>query len=127
MDDLTLTALLRGEHFSIPERLDRGVWPHPPLKFGELVQHLAEILRTVHWFPHEWRAPTPGDSVSEWPIVEKRGPGNFICYAQHADPADPRRLGNAGQISFKTPEGAARWYLKWALNLPGDLDGWTVI
>jgi len=28
---------------------------------------------------------------------------------------------------FSSSQDAARYYLKWDLNLPGDLDGWTVV
>src|ERR1700689_3249609 len=126
MDSATLTLLLRGEHLSMPDRIERGLWPHAPLEFGEVVNPLAAILNAEKWFPFEWREAEPGRAINERPVVERREADLFICYAQRSDPSDSRRLVSRGERPFRTAEGAARWYLKWALNLPGDLDGWKV-
>jgi hypothetical protein len=64
MEGETLTMLLRGEYINMPERIQRGIWPHPPLSFSRV---------------------------------------------------------------FSSAKDAARYFLKWDLHLPGDLDGWKVI
>jgi len=126
MDSATLTILLRGEHLDMPDRIERGIWPHPPLAFEEVVKHLAAVLAVEQWFPFERRETEPNRAMDEWPVVERREPNLFIGHAQNSHPSDPALVLARGQKSFRTPEDAARWYLRWALHLPGDLDGWKV-
>jgi hypothetical protein len=35
-------------------------------------------------------------------------------------------VAHSGKTYFTSAEDAARHYLKWDLDLPGDLDGWKV-
>jgi len=46
MDKETLTSLLRGEHFNMPERIKRGAWPHPALKLSDLVTRLVKVIES---------------------------------------------------------------------------------
>jgi hypothetical protein len=55
---------LRGEHLNMPERLALGLWPHPPIPFEAVLQHLTDLLQENKWFPreyHEHRAEEPVD------------------------------------------------------------------
>ena len=70
MDADTLTYLLRGGHLSMSERIERGIWPHEPLKFSVVVRHLANILEAEKWFPVEWQPPVPGDAIREGGVIE---------------------------------------------------------
>ena len=42
-------------------------------------------------------------------------------------PLHPHVLADRGFSVFFSAKAAARHYLKWELNLPGDLDGWKVV
>jgi hypothetical protein len=53
-DSETLTFLLRGGHLSVPDRIERGLWPHPPMKLSDVANHLAGILQEEEWFPRKW-------------------------------------------------------------------------
>lgn len=73
MDKDSLTEILSGHHLNMPERVARGIWPHPPLRFGDLVRHLAEIVSSQQWFPAPFVAATPGEFVADVTAIERRG------------------------------------------------------
>lgn len=127
MDEETLTMLLRGEHMNMPERVVRGVWPHPPLRFSEVLAHLAKLLNQYRWFPREWNPPREGAPVHEGGTVERIGPNRFMYRAVRAHPIQPQVVTESTERVFSNAEDAARYFLKWDMHLPGDLDGWKVI
>jgi hypothetical protein len=127
MDSETLTLLLRGKHLNMPERIKRGAWPHSALKFSDLVTHLAKVLESEKWFPREWKPAVPGESVWEGGVIEHQSSSRYVYRAQRHQPINPTVLAEQTEKVFSSAEDAARYYLKWDLNLPGDLDGWTVV
>lgn len=127
MDSETLTFLLRGGHLNMPERIERDLWPHPPLKFSDVVSHLAGILESERWFPSEWKPATQGEHVWEGGVIERQSPSKYIYRAQRSHAIKPNVVAEQTERIFSSSEDAARFYLKWNLNLPGDLDGWQVI
>lgn len=127
MQDQVLTRLLRGEHLSMDERIQEGVWPHPSLAFDSVLKHLISLLECERWFPHEWKQAVDGECADEQPCIEQRRPGQFIGHAQSSRPDSTLVVLYTTEIAFKNVEDAARWYLTWALHLPGDLDGWKVV
>jgi hypothetical protein len=122
MDADTLTRLLRGEHLSVPERIRRGAWPHPPLRMSELVQRLSEVLEQQSRFPDAHLGAPPGAPAAEGVFIERQAPGRFICRSRRTFPSFEE-----SDSAFSSAEEAARFYLQWGLNLPGDLDGWQVV
>jgi hypothetical protein len=112
---------------SMPERIDRGLWPHPPLRFSEVVQHLTSILKRERWFPREWYPHTRGEVVHEGGVIERKDPGKYVYRTARAQATNPYALAEVIEKVFRTPEDAARHYLVWDLHLPGNLDGWKVI
>ena len=56
----------------MPERIERGLWPHPPLKFSAVVGHLAQVLKSEKWFPREWKPAVPGESIWEGGVIERK-------------------------------------------------------
>jgi hypothetical protein len=127
MDSATLTSLLRGEHLNMPDRIERGVWPHPPINFSDLVTHLVAVLQSEKWFPREWKPAEPGKPVWEGGVIERQSSSRYVYRAQRHHPTQPNILAEKTEKVFSSPEDAARHYLKWDLNLPGNLDGWTVV
>ena len=127
MDKETLTFLLRFGHISMSERIERGLWPHPPLKFSEVVKHLADVIQHERWFPCEWQAATSGEPIREGDIIERKARFIYIYRAQGHRPDNPYVLAGQSQKVFYSARRAARHYLKWNLGLPGDLDGWKVV
>jgi hypothetical protein len=127
MDEGTLTMLLRGEHVSMPGRIERGMWPHPPLSFSEVLAQLTRLLHEHRWFPREWQLHREGEPVQEGGTIERQGPDRYVYRAVRADPVRPNVVADSVEGVFSSVEDAARYYLKWDLHLPGDLDGWKVI
>lgn len=126
MDSETLTFLLRGGRISMPERIERGLWPHPPLKYSDVVRHLAHVLKSERWFPREWHPAVPGEAVWEGGVIERKARWLYIYRTQRHHPLDPTVFVEKSGKLFISPKAAARYYLKWDLNLPGYLDGWKV-
>lgn len=120
MDPDTMSYLLRGGHISMPERIRRGLWPHPPIKINEVVTHLEEIIKKEKWFPgtiEEMGLDSP--EIEGQMTIENKGNHHYVChFADHYRRVTKR---------FLSPKGAAKFYLRWALHLPGDLDGWKII
>ena len=127
MEEETLTMLLRGEHINMPERIQRGIWPHPPLNFSEVLAHLTKLLSQQRWFPREWRPHRDGEYVHEGGTVERQGHDRYVYRAARAHPAQLQVVAESTERVFSSAEDAARYFLKWDLHLPGDLDGWKVI
>ena len=111
----------------MPDRLERGIWPHPPLLFSNLVRHIATILASDRWFPREWHPHTEGQAVYEGGVIEQKNPRKYIYRIARALPSNPFVVADVVEANFSTAEDAARYYLNWDLRLPGDLDGWKVV
>ena len=127
MDSETLTSLLRGGHISMPDRVNRGLWPHPPMKLSDLLNHLATILRRKRWFPREWHPHLAGQPVYEGGVIERKAPAIYFYRAARAWPSNPFVTAEVTEKIFSDAEQVAAFYLKWDLHLPGNLDGWKVI
>lgn len=109
------------------QRRARGIWPHSPLRFEDLVRHLAAILEHERWFPFEQQARASGEAAYEGVLVERKRHGRYVCHCERADPLVPSQVAERTERAFGSAEGAARFYLRWGLHLPGDLDGWKVV
>ena len=127
MDDESLKYLLGGGHFNMEQRRERGIWPHPPLRFGECVRCLTDILERERWFPFEPKVRDQDDAVYEGVLVERTGDGSYICHCERSNPLVPNQVAERVEKAFGSAEDAARFYLRWGLQLPGDLDGWKVV
>ena len=111
----------------MPERIERGLWPHPPLKFSVVIAHLSKVLESEQWFPREWKPAVPGEAVWEGGVIERQSSSRYVYRRQRPQPINPTVLAEQTEKVFSSAEEAARHYLKWDLNLPGDLDGWKVV
>lgn len=120
MDDDTLTYLLKGGHINVPDRIKKGIWPHPPLNYEDVLSHLAKVIEVIEWFPCDLSKGKEGI------VIQKKG-NNFICHALHYSAFGPPIVSERNQTKFKTSIEAANFFLKWDLHLPGDLDSWKVI
>jgi hypothetical protein len=127
MDSDSLKYLLSFGHYDIPTRIALGIWPHPPLKFEDLVRFLANILREEKWFPYELKPIIPGQPAGDIGVIERQGEQKFVYHFRRASPYNVTVVSDQGEIIFKSAEEAARHYLKWELYLPGDLDSWKVV
>ena len=127
MDTESLDYLLRGGHYNVPDRIVRGIWPHPPMKMADLVSHIKSTLDRNRWFPYEWIPRKDGELIDDVTVIEKQAPDRFVVHSRCASVHDLRRIGRQAETVFESSEQAARHYLKWELNLPGDLDSWKVI
>jgi hypothetical protein len=111
----------------MPERLERGIWPHPPLRFADVVQTLADYLRNCETFPDLRISPHEDRLIRDGGRIRRLGLDRYLYRAQLSDPLDPGTITQSGEVSFSTAEEAAQHYLSCDLRLPGDLDGWKVI
>ncbi|HEX4337029.1 MAG TPA: hypothetical protein VH062_14020 [Polyangiaceae bacterium] len=121
-----LTDLLAGRHFNMPDRIDFGMWPHPPLTMPDIVQHLSRVVADQTWFPKPFRPAEPGEPVPDLVVIERRSAEEFIVHLQASGPTG---FTVAGALSrtFRSAEDAATFYLRTGMRLPGDLDGWKVV
>ncbi len=126
MDADTLTEILSGKHLSMPDRVVRGVWPHPPLILADLVEHLAKIVASRDWFPKPFRRAEPGHLVADLTAVERRGAHEYIVHVQRSGPSGFTVAG-AAERRFHSPRDAAAFFLRAEYRLPGDIDGWKVV
>jgi hypothetical protein len=127
MDDVIMMMLLRGEHVSMELRLDRGAWPHDPLRLEDLVARIVQALEHERLFPRVWQPARPRETVHEGGTIERLAADRYIYRAQRHHPVNPAVVGDSIERVFPSAEAAARHYLRWALNLPGKLDGYAVI
>jgi len=127
MDSESLDYLLKGGHYNVPDRIARGIWPHAPLQMTDLVTHVVSALDRERWFPHEWVPRKDGEMIDDVIVIERQTPDRFVVRSRRASVYDLRRIGEQSEKVFSTGAEAARFYLKWELNLPGDLDSWKVI
>jgi hypothetical protein len=82
MDPDTLTFLLKQGHLDMKTRVERGIWPHPPLKYDDVLHHLVEIIEKETWFPRVWEPASEGKPVHEGGVIERRSPKKYIYHAQ---------------------------------------------
>ncbi len=120
MDDETLTYLLKGGHLNMEERSSRGVWPHPPLRYDDVRDHLIKIIEKEEWFPCDL------SSGREGVVIQNTGK-NYICHSLQYSAYGPQFGSRKDQKSFRSAKKAADFYLKWDLHLPGDMDSWKVV
>jgi len=127
MDSETLTTLLRGEHINVPDRIARGLWPHPPIRFDQVLAQLTKLIEANEWFPSESRVHSEGEAVDERATIQRIGPNRYVFRMSRAHPANPSLLSQSVENVFISAQDAANHFLRWSLNFPGDLDGWKVI
>jgi hypothetical protein len=65
--------------------------------------------------------------VHEGGTIERVGRIWYVYRAQRHHPLSPTTLVEKSQRVFFTAAAAARHYLRWDLNLPGNLDGYQVV
>ncbi len=119
MDSETLTHLLRGGHIDMPERIRRGLWPHPPLRLDDVVRHLVILVERHAWFPGTIeQVGLDRPEADGGMTIENRGTGEFVCHFADRSRHVRKR--------FRSPAEAAEFYVARALHLPGNLDGWRV-
>ena len=111
----------------MPDRIERRLWPHEPIPLSIVITELVTFIESERWFPREWKPQVPGEPVFEGGVVERKSSSEYIYYWQRHHPLAPEILAEASETTFNSSTEAAKHYLKWDLNLPGDLDGWTIV
>jgi hypothetical protein len=100
----------------MPDRIGRGLWPHAPLSFKAVADYLAMVLKESDaYFPHPPVPHRAGQVVWEGGTIERQENDRYVYRS------------SAVETVFTNARDAAVHYLKWTLNLPGDLDGWKVV
>ena len=127
MDSEVIIYLLKGGHISVQERTEKGIWPHPPLIFKNLVNELVKYLETHKWFPHEWVERKNGELIDNVEVIEKIDDKKFIYRARAANPRDITIIATRTEKTFNSVTEVAEYYLRNALQLPGRLDKWKVV
>jgi hypothetical protein len=126
MEKDIIIRLLKGEHISVQERIEKKIQIHKSLNFEELVDILSEFILANAWFPYPLELSEEGKAVQEAGFIENVGEKGFIYYQQRAYATNPYVVAERIKKNFKSAEDIARFYLKNALHLPGDLDGFRV-
>lgn len=122
-----LTRLLKGQHFNVEQRKELGLWPSEILNYVDILKHLTTIIELHEWFPFELERDDSNETIYEGILIHHENDNSYRCHAQRTLATDPNIKAEESEIVFKTAEEAAEYYLKWALNLPGRLDGWPVV
>ena len=128
IDDETLTFLLKHGHLDQQELLKRGIHSYHPLKYADVVDHLAKVLQNEKWFPRYWQPEAEGEPIHEGIVVERKFPFLFVCHVQHHSPMNPTLLAGRTSRIFFSAKSVARFYLRFEFGLPkGSIDGWKVV
>ena|SRR5215471_10544819 len=127
MDSETSTALLRGEHFSMADRIACGAWSHPPILFSDLVRRVAYVLEQGGCCAGPSGSVQSGESLPEDAVVERQSENRYIDRWQRPLATNPYVLAEQGERVFRTAVDATHHYLVCDRHLPGDLDGWQVV
>ena len=88
-------------------------------------QHNKGFLTPFVSFEQQARAS--GEAVYEGVLVERQRHGRYVCHCERANPLVRSQVAERTEMAFSSAEDAARFYLRWGLHLPGDLDGWKVV
>jgi hypothetical protein len=78
MNPEILTFLVHGAKISMPDRIEPGLWPHPPITLSEVEQHLAGMSGHQRRFPHEWQDHKQSPAVYEGGMIERKGRSKYI-------------------------------------------------
>ena len=54
MDKETLLFLLKEGHMDMLTRIEKGLWPHPPLHLKDCVIAITRALEQDKYFPVPW-------------------------------------------------------------------------
>ncbi len=127
MNSETIIYLLKGGHISMQERKEMGIWPHPPLFFGDLIDEIVKYLEAHKWFPREWVEQKNGEIIDDVKGIEKTEDRRFIYRSRTPDPYDMTKIAAKTETIFDFATEAADYYLRNALHLPGRLDKWQVV
>jgi len=93
----------------------------------DLIAHILDALEHDPWFPRPWVHRADGELIDDVIVIEKQASNRFVVRSRRASVYDMRKIGEQSEVMFADGEDAARHYLKWELNLPGDLDSWKVV
>lgn len=126
MDNETLLFLLKGGHMDMPTRIEKRLWPHPPLRIKQCVSVIMSALNNTSCFPSCWVERKNGELIDDFSCIEKTTDNKFIYHYREASPYNLKLISVNEQKKFNTAEEAIKYYLHHELHLPGDLDGWKV-
>lgn len=111
----------------MPTRTEKKLWPHSPLRLKECIDVILEFLKSNKYFPVAWVGKKNGDLIGDMIVIEKINENKFLCRYRYSDPINLLKISEIGEKVFKCGYEAVEYYLRSALYLPGDLDGWKVI
>lgn len=127
MNHSTLIFLLKEGHIDMKTRIEKGLWPHPPLRLKDCIIAIKSELDHNNFFPYPWTDKQNGEIIDDVAAIEKIDNKKFVFHYREANPINLKKIGLNETKVFTKPEGAAEYYLRRILRLPGDLDGWKVI
>jgi hypothetical protein len=126
MDKKILLFLLQGNHINMEQRSADGLWPHKPISMSECIEVIEQYLDKNRFFPYPWVERSQGELIDDVIVIEKLSAHKYVCRFRSASPSDLRVISEQGEKVFNNVKEAIKFYLKWELCLPGDLDGWKV-
>lgn len=119
-----IRELLKGKHIDVKERIQRGSPVTATLEYADILRVLIDMLQEFKYFPYNFNDPEYKNYEG---ISIERTDNKYVCRAQRMLPMEPDVIAEKASREFDNVEDAAEFYLKWALNLPGNLDGYKVI
>jgi hypothetical protein len=127
MDSKTLLYLLKGGHINMEMRLQKKLWPHPPIPMSQCIKEVVACLKAEKYFPHPWMPRKNGELIDDSSALELINDKKIMYRARAASPSDLTRITAQTEKNFSSAEIAVDYYLRNTLYIPGDLDGWEVI
>ncbi len=127
MDKETLLFLLKEGHMDMLTRIEKGLWPHPPLYLKDCIIMITQALEQDKYFPYRWINKQDGELIDDVAVIEKINCENFIFHYREASPSNLKKISICEEKTFQAAQDVAEYYLRNVLHLPGDLDGWEVI
>lgn len=127
MNQEDLLFLLKGGHIDMQTRIEKNIWPHPPLQLKECIATIVNALNHDKYFPYTWIERQNSEFIDDVGVIEKNNEKRFVYHYREASPRDLKKISIKEEKIFNKAEPAAEYYLRNILRLPGDLDGWKVI
>lgn len=111
----------------MPMRIEKKIWPHSPISLEECIDVVVCALQKEDSFPYPWVDRKKGELIDDVNVIGKGPNGNFLYRFREASQFNLKTIDTCGEKVFQTAREAAEYYLRHALHLPGDLDGWKVV
>ena len=105
MTEEIAVQIASGRHFSMPERIEMGLWPHPPIAYEWLSAALTAELMRMRFFP----AGSGDEGRAQESLVIEREGSRFVGRSVVLSPLNPNVVEKNVERTFGSPDGRSVW------------------